>query len=313
MSRKLPPLNQLKTFESAGRTLSFKDAADELFVTPSAVSHQVKSLEEFLGFELFERKTRRILLTAGGREYLQSVQKALTLLEHATERLINHHSSGELKLAVAPAFLDRWLLPRLSSFTDIFPDIELDITSQMGILNFHQSDIDMAVYFGDGSWPDIHCVHLKTSSLVPVCSPKLVPENGFETADQLMSQRLLHVKRRPNEWRDWFQYTGETLEENKRGVYLSSGMLASRAAAKGMGLALTDLSLVTEELKSGELVVAFEQPLPLPKSFWLVYQFDRELTPAMTAFSHWIIREMEKDMNAEPIMTGPTDASLSAD
>lgn len=299
MHRKLPPLNQLKTFEASGRTLSFQKAAAELFVTPSAVSHQIKTLEEFMGFPLFERRTRKILLTPSGREYLRSVQKALNLLEQATDRLMQHHSSGELNLAVTPAFLDRWLLPRLSDFTDNFPDTELDIASHIGVLDFHQTDIDMAVYFGDGQWKGIHCIHLKTSSLLPVCSPRLLPEAGFANPDQMMKQRLLHVKKRPDEWSSWFRNTGTSLEETKRGTYLSSGILASRAAAKGMGIALTDLSLVKEELESGELVVAFEMPLPLPMSFWLVYQEGRELTQAMQAFKSWIVGQMEQDANGQ--------------
>lgn len=218
MQRKLPPLNQLKTFEASGRTLSFQKAAAELFVTPSAVSHQIKALEEFFGFALFERQTRKILLTSSGKEYLHSVQIALSLLEQATDKLNHNHSFGELKLAVAPAFLDRWLLPRLSDFTEAHPDIELDIASHTGILDFHKTDIDMAVYYGDGQWNDIDLIHLKTSSLIPVCTPKMLPKGGFKKPEQLMSQRLLHVKKRPDEWSSWFRNLALQLVESKRGT-----------------------------------------------------------------------------------------------
>jgi LysR family glycine cleavage system transcriptional activator len=152
---RLPPLKALQAFEAAGRTGSFQAAAKELYVTPSAVSHQVKSLESFLGTELFERKTRKIELTLLGRAYLASVTGAFMNIEVATERARVGRASGELKIAVAPAFLDRWLLPRFGDFTNRYPDIELDIHNSTGTIDFNQSDIDLAVYFGDGQRPDL--------------------------------------------------------------------------------------------------------------------------------------------------------------
>lgn len=297
---RLPPLHTLKSFEAAGRLGSFSKASEELFVTPSAVSHQIKTLEEFLDVKLFLRSTRRIELTSAGKEYLRSVSKALRTLERSTFRITHAHGSGELNLAVAPTFLTRWLLPRISRFYALHPNIELEISGSTGLIDFSRSEKDMAVYFGDGHWNDVETDFLKQSSLIPVCSPSLIAASPINTPTDILEHTLLHVTKRPEEWNAWFAAAGSTgYRERRKGMYLSSGLLTAQAAARGLGVALADISLVSEEIQQGDLVAPLGIPLDLEKSFYLVYQKDRPLTKPMTVFKEWIMAEMEVDALSE--------------
>ncbi len=297
MIKRLPPLKALQAFEAAGRTGSFQTAAAELFVTPSAISHQVKSLEEFLGVELFERKTRKVTLTLTGETYLESVSNAFLHIEVATQRASSSHSGGELKLAVAPAFLDRWLLPRFHDFTNRHPDIELDIHSSIGEIDFKQSHIDMAVYFGDGRWKGVESTFLRPSYLVPVCAPLLLEQEKVDEPADLLKFRLLQVKKRPDEWTRWFQLTNTPFHPSQGTISFSNGMNTANAAAKGLGVALTDPSLVSEEIEQGELMIPIDLVLQLPTSFYLVWQQNRPLTPAMMVFKDWITGRMNREKN----------------
>src|SRR5690554_6762265 len=146
--RRLPPLNALKMFEASARNLSFSGASEELFVTPSAVSHQVKTLENFLGVELFYRSNRKVTLTPQGEQYLTSVKHAFDEIEMATQRLSVTQGASVVQISVAPNFLIRWLMPRMSRFRALFPDVELQINASMGLLDFNRTSTDMAVYYG---------------------------------------------------------------------------------------------------------------------------------------------------------------------
>jgi LysR family glycine cleavage system transcriptional activator len=290
--KRVPPLKALQAFEAAGRTGSFQAAASELFVTPSAISHQVKSLEQFLGITLFERKTRKIRLTLIGNSYLEAITNAFMHIELATDRAISGQSAGELKLAVAPAFLDRWLLPRFHDFTNRHPDIELDIHSSIGIIDFNKSDIDMAVYFGDGQWQGVDCAMLRPSYLVPVCSPMLLEQERVMEPEDLLKFRLLQVKKRPEEWSSWFELTQTAYHPSQGAISFSNGLNTAKAAEKGLGVALTDPSLVSEEIENGDLMIPIDIVMQLPKSFYLVSQKNRPFTHAMAVFQQWITQRM---------------------
>ncbi|MFG1507194.1 transcriptional regulator GcvA [Saccharospirillum sp. HFRX-2] len=293
--QRLPPLNSLRSFEAAARLGSFQQAARELFVTPSAISHQIKTLESFLEVALFIRQTRRIELTSAGKDYLKTIQKALNDIDKATQKLTANHNSGELTLAVAPAFLTRWVLPRISRFYEQHPNIELDISASVDRVDFSHSNTDMAVYFGDGRWDDVELLHLKDVALVPVCSPELLAERPIHQPSDLTAFTLLHVMERPDEWPAWFEAAGAVFQESRKGQHFSSGLLTAQAAARGLGIALTDLSLVSEEFQNGQLVVAWPLQLELGKALYLVYQKDRPMSFAMRQFHDWIMAEMAAD------------------
>lgn len=284
----------MRSFESAARNLSFNDAAEELFVTPSAISHQIKLLEEFLGLKLFRREKRKVSLTAAGERYLPSVQLALDEIESATRRLMTSPNLSAVNISVAPAFLTRWLVPRITRFQEQYPDVELRFSSTTGFIDFEHSDTDMAVYYGEGNWlgVDIHFLRYLVST--PVCSPKLAEK--LTAPDDLLKGTLIHVSGRSQEWQQILKQLGVRSTGLGRTMSFSSTALAVSAAIEGIGVALADRALVQRELDAGQLVVPFDITLDKPKAFYLVYQEKRQLTYGMQAFRDWILAEMQQDL-----------------
>ncbi|MFC6672364.1 transcriptional regulator GcvA [Marinobacterium aestuariivivens] len=237
--RRLPPLNALRSFEAAARHGSFNKAADELFVTPSAVSHQVKTLEDFLDVRLFLREKRRVSLTSAGERYLASVQLALDEIDSATRRLMASPNSVAVTIAVAPAFLTRWLVPRIGQFQTEHPDVELRLSNLSGPIDFDHSDTDMAVYFGRGAWPDLEIEHLLNVHLVPVCSPRLLEgSKPLKSPADLKQHTLIRVADRPDEWPRILRQAGVSSTDIGRVMSFSSTSLAMSAAMEGVGIAL---------------------------------------------------------------------------
>jgi LysR family glycine cleavage system transcriptional activator len=292
-------LNALLSFESAARNLSFYQAAEELHVTPSAISHQIKSLESFLGVQLFERKKRQIEITPAGKRYSKFIQKALKEIDKGTQDLIASHDTGELSISMTPAFLNYWLLPRIGRFYEKNPDIQLDINASVTLIDFPRSDIDIAVYFGHGDWPNVECSFLRHSERVPVCSPKLLEKYSIKTPKDLLEHKLFFVKQRKEEWEAWFGLADTEYDMRKYPISFSSSSLAVKAAAEGVGIALADISLASESIRKGELVMPFDKRLKLEKAFYLVYQKNRKMTFAMKAFKEWMLAEMSNDSLAD--------------
>ncbi len=200
MARRLPPLNSLRVFEAAARHLSFTRAAEELFVTQAAVSHQIKALEEFLGLKLFRRRNRSLLLTEEGQSYFLDIKDIFSSLSDATEKILERNAKGSLTISLPPSFAIQWLVPRLADFNTSHPDIDVRIKAvdlEDGSLT---DDVDVAVYYGKGNWPGLRVDKLHQEYLVPVCSPLLL--NGpkpLHTLADLKNHMLLHDTSR----KDW--------------------------------------------------------------------------------------------------------------
>lgn len=292
--RRLPPLTSIRSFEAAARNGSFVGAAEELFVTASAVSHQVKSLEDFLGIKLFHRNRRKVELTPLGEQYLIAVKHALDEIEVATQRLTANPETDAVTISVAPNFLTRWLMPRMSRFQERYPDVELQISASIGLIDFNKSNTDMAIYYGHGDWHDIEVHFLRNVLLLPVCSPRLLTSaKPLATPDDLRRHTLIHVSSRPHEWPEWLQLAGVEYTGFSKGLKLSSSQLATAAAQEGLGIALADSTLTSREIKEGRLVTPFDITLDTHKSFYLVYQKNRLLTYGMQVFKEWVIKEMQ--------------------
>ncbi len=285
----------MRSFESAARNGSFYKAAEELFVTPSAISHQIKSLENFVGVELFERQKRQVEITAAGKQYLTYIKKALREIDKGTQELIASHNTGELSISVIPAFLNHWLLPRINDFYVVNPDIDLDINASTNAVDFVHTDIDIAVYFGVGDWEGVESHFLRSSERVPVCSPQLLEKSPIEKPEDLLQHKLLMVKKHKEEWGAWFAAANTEYTPSKRPISFSSSSLAVTAALKGVGIALADVSLAADNIKKGDLVSPIDIRLTLQKAFYLVYQKNRKMTFAMQAFKEWLIAEMSKE------------------
>jgi len=293
--RRLPPLNALKMFEASARNLSFSGASEELFVTPSAVSHQVKTLENFLGVELFHRSNRKVTLTPQGEQYLASVKHAFDEIEMATQRLSATQGASVVQISVAPNFLIRWLMPRMSRFRALFPDVELQINASMGLLDFNRTSTDMAVYYGNGEWDDIEVEFLRKVMLVPVCGPGLLQTGPpLEKPSDLANHTLIYVSKRTWEWDNWLKKAGVEFITPKGSMQLSSSQLTTAAAQENLGVALADQTLISREIESGKLVVPFDIPLDTKKAFYLVYRKHRPLTKGMEAFRNWLMDELQE-------------------
>jgi LysR family glycine cleavage system transcriptional activator len=286
-------LNALRSFEAAARLGSFQLAADELFVTPSAVSHQIKTLEGFLGAPLFRREKRSITLTPAGEKYLSSVEHALDEIDLATRRLLARPNTSVVNISVVPAFLTRWLVPRIRQFQDKHPDVELRLSASTGRVDFAHSDTDMAIYFGRGEWEDVESIFLKKANLVPVCSPKLLEgDRALKSVADLPQHTLLYITDRKDEWDLALEKTPVSRSQITKGLTFSSTSLAIAAAMEGVGVALADLELVERELQYGQLIIPFHLEFDTKKAFYLAYQRGRQMTRPMQAFHDWILAEI---------------------
>ncbi len=293
--RRLPPLNALRVFEASARHESFAAAADELKITASAVSHQVKSLEQHLGLALFSRQKRKVFLTPSGEKYFTSVRQSLNEIEVATQHLTARNDTDIVTLSVAPNFLVRWMMPRMQHFQERFPDVELQISASTGLIDFGSTNVDMAIYFGKGDWHGVEVNYLKHVDLVPVCSPALLSgANPIREPADLKRHTLIHVSKRLHEWPEWLHLAGVEYQGFGRGLQMSSSQLATAAARENLGIALGDSTLSSSEIEKGSLIKPFEIALDTHKAFFLVYRQGRPLSYGMQAFSEWIMQEMQE-------------------
>lgn len=294
--RRLPSLNALRTFEAAGRALSFTKAAAELHVTPTAVSHQIRSLEEWLGTKLFERSTRSVRLSEAGERYLPSVQAAFDTLEAGTERIVGRSESRVLTVSTTASFTTKWLVPRLGSFQARHPAVDVRITTSLELVDFATSDVDLAVRYGRGSWPGLETQRLFRERVFPVCSPAL--QGGRpplrEPAD-LARHTLLHVARAPDEWRMWLTAAGLPTLKPAGDLTLDQYVSTLQAAMDGLGVALGHTHLVAGDLAAGRLTAPFDLELSGDFAYYVVYPRSPPPSDSARAFRDWLLAMRETD------------------
>ena len=289
MKRRLPPLNPLQAFEAAARHMNITRAADELGVTQSAVSRQVRFLEERLGVRLFVRSKRGIVLTGEGEDLFGSARAALDMIEEATAR-ITRHARPVLRVRAYIAFAMRWLIPRLPAFTEMHPDCEVRLTTSMQPVNFDRDDVDLAILWGEGGWPHLKVDRLMRNVVTPVCSPRLI-QNGLRRPEDLSRQNLLHSMPRPDDWQEWLRRAGVAEIAIMRGQVFENSAMAYQAAIEGMGVAIGQVCMVAEDLARGRLVQPFALMAELPQSYYLVSPRDGRETTHGKIFRDWIMRE----------------------
>jgi len=293
---RLPPLNAIRAFEAAARHLSITVAADELNVTPGAVSRQIRSLEETLGIQLLHRGHRQISLTSAGDDYYRAVTKAIDGLREATRRLTKRAKRKQLKVRAYTTFAMRWLIPRLSSFHAANPGIEVLLTASLDPVDFRKEDIDGAIRLGDGKWSGVNAYRLVDNVLLPVCSPGLLSAGSrIRKAADLSHQTLLHSIARPDDWRYWLEAAGVDRELDARGgmTYQSSAM-AYAAAVEGQGFAIAQRFLVADDLASGKLVAPFRQTVDMGDyTYYLLTPADRKESASMATFRQWLLAQFQ--------------------
>ncbi|SOD92630.1 transcriptional regulator GcvA [Caenispirillum bisanense] len=293
MAYKLPPLNTLRLFEAAGRHLSFKEAAAELHVTPSAVSHAVGALEAWLGVPLFVRTHRALELTEAGRAYLPGVAEALRLLAAVTEAVPGRSPSGRLAVSVAPTFGLRWLVPRLPSFATSHPDIEVMLDTSPRIVDLPRDGVDIAIRMGRGGWPGVEARCLVVEELVPVCAPALAAR--IATPADLAAVPLLHLVNAGEDWAAWAELAGADRLDTDRGQRFDNLNIVLEAAAQGLGVAIGRLPLIGADLRAGRLVPVLGPPRRCRTGYWLVTDRDTGRLPHIAAFTRWIEDELARD------------------
>ncbi len=292
--RRLPPLNALRAFEATGRHLSFTRAADELNVTQTAISHQVRGLEEQLGFRLFHRSPGQVHLTREGRLLLPGVTEALDRLAQAVEDVKPAPGTRPLIVSVTPAFGSRWLAPRLSRFWRRHPDIDLHLHHSVELVDLARDEVDLAVRFGDGDWPGLISEMLVVKDVVPICAPSLLEgEHPLERPEDLKNHTLLHEDDH-EDWVEWLSIAEVRDLDPRRGPVVNDLSTLTRLAMDGAGVALAPVNLVEEELKSGRLVQPFDVSLPQEAGYHLVYLPGREDDPTVAAFRAFVFSEVEE-------------------
>ncbi len=295
--RKLPPLAAVRAFEAAARHASFAVAAEELHVTPSAISHQVKLLEEHFGVELFHRRHREVSLTRHAGDYLRSITQALDQIDAASQRLMARPHGNQLTLSVAPTFAMGWLVPRMTEFQVDHPEIEIRMSTAVAFAaDFAEHDVDVAIAYGLGDWPSVHADLLLTEHhLVPLCSPALLERRPLSGPDDIRYVTLLHVLPRIGQWRNWLKTAGVTGVDAERGPKFQSTPLAIEAAKASLGLAISSRDFVSAELARGELVVPFDVDLPSESGYYLLFPEERIADPKVKAFREWLLAKLKRD------------------
>ncbi|SPA33143.1 Transcriptional regulator LysR family [Cupriavidus taiwanensis] len=290
---RLPPLNALRAFEAAARRLSITVAAEELHVTPGAVSRQIRTLEDALGIQLLVRGHRQISLTRAGEDYYRAVAKCMDGLREATARLTRRKKRTQLKVRAYTTFAMRWLIPRLSSFHAANAGIEVLLTASLEPVDFRKEDIDGAIRLGDGKWSGARAYRLVSNVLVPVSHPDLA-RKVRKPAD-LQRQVLLHSIARPDDWACWLTATGaDKVVDPHGGMTYQSSAMAYAAALEGQGFAIAQRFLVADDLAAGKLTAPFRQAVDMGDfTYYLLTPADRDESASMATFRKWLLAQFE--------------------
>ena len=305
MPGRLPPLASLRAFEAAARHLSFARAADDLAVTPGAISQQVKQLEDWLGVALFRRLPKGVLLTDAGQLYGSELREVFARLTLASERARRHAASPILTVSMVPSLATRWLIPRLGSFRARHPEIDLRLEVNSNATDFTRENVDAGIRQGRGpGWPGLHADPLFPSIIFPVCSPRLLEEGPpLRGPADLARFTLLHedpwvdAQGRAQEltWRDWLAAVGAAEVDATRGPHFSQTQMSLRAALAGQGVALANAVLAGEDLRAGRLVRALPQEVEAGSSYWFVCPEAALGQPRRAAFRAWLLEEAAQE------------------
>ena len=301
MRRRLPPLNSVRAFEAAARHLSFVEAADELAVTPSAVSQQVKQLEEWLGVTLFRRMPRGLTATQAALRYLPDLTEALDQIDRATMRMERSKSTHSLTVSTLSSFAALWLSPRLHRFTALHPEIDVLLSSSDRVYDMARENIDIAIRYGSRTWPDLHVEELMDDHLGIVCSADLArdPERPINKIEDIARHTLLHDADAQNgsmlSWPRFLQACGVTSVDSERGPRFSDSQLIVQACIAGRGVMIGRSSLIAEAMDSGLLVAPFGMDHVSEHRYRLVALPGTYADPKLLAFRNWIYHELGKE------------------
>lgn len=299
MKRGRLPLTALRSFEAAGRHLSFSRAAEELFVSQAAVSRQIRELEAQIGRPLFERLHRRVVLTEAGQDLLEHLTQSFDTIDRKLTEIQARPRDDLVRVSTEPFFAGSWLIPRLNRFHDRHPGIDVAVDVSTRLTEFRTHEADLAVRHSEkrSEWPRTQSQHLFESPATPVVSPELLAKGPpLRTVADLAGHTLLHEENRDG-WVRWLKVAGAENVMTGRGPIFADGTLTTRAAALGHGVALGDLFMNAAELRNGSLVQPFSVAMPFG-SYWLVAPNFDALSPPAHIFAEWLIAEVTAELEA---------------
>jgi len=314
------PFGALRVFECAARHLSFKQAADELSITPAAVSQQIKTLEHQLGVKLFNRHNRGLSLTDAAKQGLPLLTRGFDSLIHSVALIRNAQQEPKLTIWMAPSFASKWFVPRLQRFADRHPDIDLDISASPNLVdrtssksaipveNFRRNNVDIAIRFGKGDYPGCRVDKLFSVSAIPLCSPQLMQgRHPLTTPQDLRFHTLIHddtrYEGRPD-WATWLKAAGVSNIDAGRGLHFNHGNLAINAAVDGQGVVLSMRALASDDIAAGRLVTPFKIALPLEYAYYLITLEALTDQPHTASFRDWLLEEARREDAPGPAHRG---------
>jgi LysR family glycine cleavage system transcriptional activator len=294
--RRLPPLNALRAFEAAGRHLNFSRAADELSVTPGAVSQQIQNLEDYVGASLFKRTPRGLLLTDSAQTALPALREAFDRLSEAASLLTAAVDGRRLTLTAAPSFAAKWLVPRLGRFEAAHPQVDVWLSADMDLVDFAAGEIDLAIRYGAGPYPGLEAVRLMQETVIPVIAPELLASNPLNEPRDLARHVLLHdgspdADDSCPDWSMWLAARAVKGVDGTRGPRFNQSSLVIEAAVGGRGVALAKRTLAQDDLDAGRLVVPMQIATSVDFSYYVVHPKAKGRLPQVKAFVAWIIAE----------------------
>jgi LysR family glycine cleavage system transcriptional activator len=297
---RLPPLKSLKAFEVAARRGGFVAAADELNVTPAAVSHQVKTLESYLEIELFRRLSRGLELTEAGRELLPELSKGFDHFAHALGSLTAGELTGKLTVSVLSSFATLWLIPKLESFLQTYPEIQLRVLTSNHPSVVSNEHADILITYGNGHYPGLDTRLLMRESVFPVCAPSLLNQMPLRRYQDLQQHTLLHdidvqIDEPTMTWKRWFRDAGMEDVSPSRNVEFENSLLLTEAAVRGQGVALGRMSLVSDHLATGRLVRPLKAARPADYAYYFVTTQANSEHPRVQTFFNWLEKQIEND------------------
>lgn len=297
--RQIPPLKAIQAFEAASRLGSFTAAANELHLTPSAISHQVRQLEERLGITLFHRAHRAVELTDSGRRFAETVAEAFGLLEAGTRSIERVGKSDILTIHSVPSFATQWLMPRLSRFSAMNPDIDVRLNASLGTVSLATGEADFDIRYGN-IFPDAGVVvqPFPEEAIVVICAPSLTSKLARRNPIDLSTSTLIQSEINIYTWRDWMKdHPGVSLRLD-RGPRFDRTFMSINAAVDGMGVALESVLMIERELNSGRLVLPFGLEGPRLVCHRLTFLKTKAHLPKMRAFREWLFSELRSSMEA---------------
>lgn len=310
MKRSLLPLNALRAFDAAARHRSFKLAADDLAVTPAAISQQIRTLEDYIGVTLFRRSNRELILTDAAKASLQPLTDGFSKLEEAVAALETEKESAMLRVSVSPSFASKWLVPRLARYYERRPNAVVKISATMAITDFQSEEVDIAIRYGTGQYEKLYVEELLRETVVPMCAPGLLDgDKPLKTPEDLIKHTLIHDDSFSEDdsattWPMWLKAAAVVVPEGLPALHFNTHMLAIEAAVAGRGVVLARSSIAEEDVKAGRLVPLFvDTRLPVSFAHYIVVPEDHLTRETVADFVDWLRAETAIETDAAPMFS----------